>query len=151
MYMAERIVNSVFINEQKILSMTFYPKIAVMNVDGRPHLETINEALFVGQYMGGIGGSDEEQWGAYNVYDFHLPSEQELANMKALIIPGSAHSVYDLEQTPWLPILIRLIQNVYENYPDIKIIGVCFGSQIIAQALGGQVEKMPITTNAPNN
>ena len=60
MYMAERIVNSVFINEQKILSMTFYPKIAVMNVDGRPHLETINEALFVGQYMGGIGGSDEE-------------------------------------------------------------------------------------------
>ena len=71
--------------------------------------------------------------------------------MKALIIPGSAHSVYDLEQTPWLPILIRLIQNVYENYPDIKIIGVCFGSQIIAQALGGQVEKMPITSNAPNN
>ena len=142
--MAERIVNSVFITESKILSMTFYPKIAVMNVDGRAHLETINEALVVGQYMGGIGGSDVEQWGVYNVYDFHLPSEKELSQMKAIIIPGSAHSVYDLEKTPWLPVLIRLIQKIYESYPHIKMIGICFGSQIIAQALGGQVEKMPM-------
>ena len=70
--------------------MTFYPKIAVMNVDKQSHLETIYEALVVGQYMGGIGGSDVEQWGVYNVYDFHLPSEKELSQMKAIIIPGSA-------------------------------------------------------------
>ena len=81
MYMAERVVSSVFITEHKVLSMSFYPKIALMNVDGRAHLEGINEAMLMGQYMGGMGGSDTEQWGVYNVFDFHLPSEAELAQM----------------------------------------------------------------------
>ena len=48
MYMAERVVSSVFITESKVLSMSFYPKIAVMNVDGRPWLETINESMIMG-------------------------------------------------------------------------------------------------------
>ena len=48
MYMAERVVSSVFITENKIFSMRFYPKIAVMNVDGRQHLETINESMLIG-------------------------------------------------------------------------------------------------------
>ena len=126
--MAERVVTSVFITEAKILSMSFYPKIAVMNVHGRPYLETINESLIIGQFMGGMGGSDVEQWGVYNVFDFHLPSEAELEQMQAIIIPGAATSVYDIESTPWLPVITRLIQNVYENHPHIKLIGICFGS-----------------------
>lgn len=109
MYMAERVTNNVFITESKILSMKFYPKIAMMNVDGRPHLEALNEAMIMGQYMGGMGGTDDEQWGFYNVYDFHLPSDEELSHMKAIIIPGAATSAYDLERTPWLPVLTRLI------------------------------------------
>lgn len=60
MYMAERVVSSIFITEAKVLSMEFYPKIAVMNVDGRQHLETINESIIMGQYLGGMGGSDVE-------------------------------------------------------------------------------------------
>lgn len=68
--------------------------------------------------------------------------------MKAIIIPGAATAVYDLEKTPWLPVITRLIQNVYENHQHIKLIGICFGSQIIAQALGGQVEKMPSLNTA---
>mmetsp|Transcript_23276 Transcript_23276/g.31080 ORF Transcript_23276/g.31080 Transcript_23276/m.31080 type:complete len:82 (-) Transcript_23276:748-993(-) len=81
MYMADRVVNAVYIDESKILSMTFYPKMAVLNFDGRAHVETLNEAMFIGQYMGGLGGSDVEQWSVYNVFDFHLPSEAELAHM----------------------------------------------------------------------
>ena len=60
MYMAERVVSNVFITQEKILSMKFYPKIAVLCVDGRPHIETLDEAMFIGQYMGGLGGSDVE-------------------------------------------------------------------------------------------
>ena len=63
------------------MKMTFYPKIAVLNVDGRSHLETITEAIIMGQFMGGLGGSDLEQWGFYKVFDFHLPSESELEHM----------------------------------------------------------------------
>ena len=29
---------------------------------------------------------------------------------------------------------------MYEDFPSKKIIGICFGHQIIAQALGGKVE-----------
>jgi len=32
------------------------------------------------------------------------------------------------------------VKRVYEEYPSKKIIGICFGHQIIAQALGGKVE-----------
>lgn len=153
MYMAERVVNTVYIDEPSILGMSFYPKMAVLNFEfhdkskdaGRANVdETLNEAMFIGQYMGGCGGSDVEQWSVYNVFDFHLPSEAELAHMQAIILPGAVTSVYDVERTPWLPVLTRFIQNVYENYPNVKLIGFCFGSQIIAQALGGQVEKMPM-------
>lgn len=113
MYMSQRIIDSVFITEKAILEMTFYPKIALMNVDSRQHLETLTEGLFMGQFMGGMGGSDVEKWGFYNVYNFHLPSEAELEHMSAIIIPGSANSVQDYENAPWLPVLTRLIQNVY--------------------------------------
>lgn len=40
---------------------------------------------------------------------------------------------------------------MYENYPKVKLIGICFGSQILAQALGGQVEKMPMFKNMSPN
>ena len=47
----------------------------------------------MGQYMGGSGGSNVEVWGNYNVFDFQLPSDEELKNMSAIIIPGSVDSV----------------------------------------------------------
>ena len=35
-----------------------------------------------------------------------------------------------------------MIRDVMENYPDIKLFGSCFGHQIFAHALGGNVELM---------
>jgi GMP synthase-like glutamine amidotransferase len=32
------------------------------------------------------------------------------------------------------------VKKIYEEYPSKKIIGICFGHQIIARALGGKVE-----------
>lgn len=92
----------------------------------------------MGQYLGGMGDSNEEPWANYNVYDFQLPCEEELRHMKAIIIPGSVYSVND-ENISWIPLLIRFIRNVHENHPHVKLVGICFGSQIIAKALGGTV------------
>ncbi len=53
------------------------------------------------------------------------------------LITGSKHGVYD--DLPWLPGLTELILEAYAR--RIPVIGVCFGHQLLAQALGGRVEK----------
>ncbi len=53
------------------------------------------------------------------------------------IITGSRHGVYD--DLPWIAPLKTFIKRcVSENVP---IVGVCFGHQIMAEALGGRAEK----------
>ncbi len=53
------------------------------------------------------------------------------------IITGSRHGVY--EEHDWIPPLEALIRAIHAR--GLPMIGVCFGHQIIAQALGGKVEK----------
>ncbi|NOD95676.1 type 1 glutamine amidotransferase [Ruegeria sp. HKCCD6228] len=53
------------------------------------------------------------------------------------IITGSRHGVY--EDLPWIAPLEALVRDIWES--GKPLIGVCFGHQIIAQALGGKVEK----------
>ena len=53
------------------------------------------------------------------------------------LITGSKHGAY--EDHPWIPPLEQLIRDIVAA--DRPLIGVCFGHQIIAQALGGKVEK----------
>ena len=88
--------------------------------------------------MGGSGGSNVEVWGNYNVFDFQLPSDEELKNMSAIIIPGSVDSVNG-EQS-WVPLLLRFVKHVYTHHKQIRILGIAFGCQIVAKALGGLVE-----------
>ena len=53
------------------------------------------------------------------------------------LITGSRHGVY--EDHPWIPPLEQLIRDIMQA--GRPLIGVCFGHQIIAQALGGEVQK----------
>ena len=53
------------------------------------------------------------------------------------LITGSKYSAY--EDHDWIAPLENFIRNAYSQ--SIPIIGVCFGHQILAQALGGKVEK----------
>lgn len=55
------------------------------------------------------------------------------------IITGSRCAAYD--KTDWMQSLSAWIVNAYETQQ--KVFGVCFGHQIIAQALCGRVEKSP--------
>lgn len=54
---------------------------------------------------------------------------------EAYLITGSPAGVYD--PLPWIPELLQFIR----RSSDKKMVGICFGHQAMAEALGGRVEK----------
>lgn len=60
-----------------------------------------------------------------------------LDGISGIIILGSPHGVYD--DIVWINPLMHFIKNAADNF--IPQIGICFGHQIIAKAMGGIVEK----------
>jgi len=55
----------------------------------------------------------------------------------AYVITGSPNGVYDDE--PWIAELMQFIRDCYEA--EKKLVGICFGHQVLAHALGGHTEK----------
>ncbi|TBU55537.1 class I glutamine amidotransferase-like protein [Dichomitus squalens] len=54
----------------------------------------------------------------------------------AVLLTGSAASAY--ENLTWINRLIDYVKHLAEEKPKIRLIGICFGHQIIARALGGE-------------
>lgn len=71
----------------------------------------------------------------FSVVDGDFPDGPEVC--EGWLITGSKHGAY--EDHPWIPPLETLIRDVYAL--GLPLVGICFGHQIIAQALGGTVEK----------
>ncbi len=82
--------------------------------------------------MLGDGNFEYQTW---NVVDGDFPNSVDAAD--GYIITGSRHGAY--EDHPWIPPLEALIREIYASKKPL--FGACFGHQIIAQALGGKVEK----------
>jgi len=72
----------------------------------------------------------------YHVLQGELPQEGEC---DAYLITGSKAGVY--ENQLWIPPLTQWIQQAYASQE--KLIGVCFGHQLLAQALGGRAARSP--------
>lgn len=73
----------------------------------------------------------------YDVEGGHYP--QHIDDVDAYLITGSKSSVY--EDKPWIPPLIDFVRDISAG--GKKIVGICFGHQLIAQALGGKTAKSP--------
>ncbi|MDB3859949.1 type 1 glutamine amidotransferase [Paracoccaceae bacterium] len=80
-------------------------------------------------------GSDNFVFETYPVLEMVFPKSSDECD--GWLITGSRHGVY--EDHEWLPPLREFIKRIYEN--KTPLVGICFGHQIIAQALGGVVEK----------
>src|SRR5690242_8411872 len=69
---------------------------------------------------------------SFDVSAGHLPDR---AAHHAYLITGSPAGVYD--RLPWIEPLQQFIRAV----DGAKMVGICFGHQVMAEALGGHVEK----------
>lgn len=71
----------------------------------------------------------------FNVVDMEFPSS--INDADGWLLTGSRYGVYD--DVPFIAPLEQFIRDIYAA--DVPMVGICFGHQIIAQALGGKVEK----------
>ena len=63
-------------------------------------------------------------------------------HIKAIIFPGAHFSVYQDETHDWIRQLKEFAKMVFYDFPHIKMVGICFGHQLISATLGGKVERM---------
>ena len=71
----------------------------------------------------------------YRVMDGELPEQFESETL--YLIPGSNNAAYD--DLPWIQALQEWIRKA--TVQKVPLVGICFGHQLIAQALGGCVER----------
>lgn len=74
---------------------------------------------------------------SWNVVDMDFPAGPEDA--EGWLITGSRHGAY--EDLPFIAPLEALIRAI--RAAGRPLVGICFGHQIVATALGGKVEKFP--------
>jgi len=74
---------------------------------------------------------------ALDPYDVEHKMEYpaDLDGYDAIMLTGSKSSAYD--KLEWIDKLVAYVKKVAEEISRVKIIGICFGHQIIARALGG--------------
>ncbi|WP_309666368.1 type 1 glutamine amidotransferase [Tabrizicola sp.] len=71
----------------------------------------------------------------YRVETMDFPAS--ITDCEGWLITGSRHGAY--EDHPFIKPLETFIRDAYARH--IPVVGICFGHQIIAQAMGGKVEK----------
>ena len=71
----------------------------------------------------------------YRVVEGEFPAS--VSECDGWLITGSRHGAY--EDHPWIPPLEQFIRDSFKAH--VPLVGICFGHQIIAQAMGGKVEK----------
>jgi GMP synthase-like glutamine amidotransferase len=74
------------------------------------------------------------------VYDVRMGEYPDIDDCDAYLITGSRHGVY--EDLPWIPPLLEFIRELHKRRK--KLVGICFGHQAVAQALGGRTEKAAV-------
>lgn len=83
-----------------------------------------------------LGRNDPSlEFAVYDVEGGEYPAD--IDDVDAYLITGSKSSVYD--DKPWIAPLLNFVRELDARHK--KIVGICFGHQLVAEALGGKTEK----------
>ncbi|KAL4967094.1 copper/iron-regulated glutamine amidotransferase [Aspergillus stella-maris] len=76
-----------------------------------------------------------------NFYDpVHAQSYPDVSKYDLIVLSGG--SVFVMEEIPWVMKMRSFIRSTIAEHPQKKILGICWGHQIINVALGGRVQEM---------
>ena len=106
-------------------------KIAILETGRPPGNLTERFGRYPAMFQRLLGDKFEIE--SYDVAAGELPAQSH--GHDAVLITGSPAGVYD--QLPWIAPLEEFIR----ASSDSKMVGICFGHQVMAQALGGEVVK----------
>jgi GMP synthase-like glutamine amidotransferase len=103
---------------------------------GRPH-EALKEHGSYPQMFERLLGAEakEFQFRSFAAIDGEVPDDPRVCD--AWLVTGSRHGAY--ERLPWMLRTEELLRKAVAA--KVPVIGICFGHQLLAQALGGKVEK----------
>lgn len=110
-------------------------KVAVLNCED----SDIWEVTF-SQMFSRLLCSENDCCDVYNVAQGDkLP--EDITSYDGYVLTGSHYNIRDMKD--WYNDVVHLIQSIAYSYSHIKVYGSCFGCQMIAYALGGQVDRNP--------
>ncbi|XP_008789892.2 gamma-glutamyl peptidase 3-like [Phoenix dactylifera] len=82
-------------------------------------------------------GDEGETWDLYRAIEGEFPDMEELDSYDGFVISGSPHDAYGNDL--WILRLCFLIQTL--DSMQKRVLGICFGHQVLCRALGGRVGK----------
>ncbi|CAI0427691.1 unnamed protein product [Linum tenue] len=88
-------------------------------------------------FLAAFGDEQGERWDSFMVVDGEFPDKNDLHCYDGFVVSGSPCDAYGNDE--WILQLCLLLQTLHSLKK--KVLGICFGHQVLCRALGGRVGK----------